>query len=53
MQDLFSEKPWVQPVAVAGSHIDEIIQMEEEMDKENILPEKRKIKHLIYNVNIL
>lgn len=38
MQELFGEKPWVQPMAVAGSHLNEnenAIDLEE--DKENLL----------------
>jgi len=45
MQELFGEKPWVQPLAVAGSHLDET-------ENENGLEEKEKsnIKYLIIDV---
>ncbi|XP_032671605.1 uncharacterized protein LOC116844316, partial [Odontomachus brunneus] len=53
MQDLFSEKPWVQAISEAGSHvtkdpIDEIMLMGEETDRENILSAKRNIDHMLY-----
>lgn len=41
MQELFADKPWVQPLAVAGSHV-----TESEEEEENP-PEKRKIKYFI------
>lgn len=42
MQELFADKPWVQPLAVAGSHVTETEQ------KENTLQEKRKMKHMLH-----
>jgi len=39
MQELFGEKPWVQPLAIAGSHLDEI----EESDEKENRPEKGNI----------
>jgi len=41
MQQLFLDKPWVQPLAVAGSHVNEI-----EEEKENP-PKKCKIKYIL------
>ncbi|EFN76498.1 hypothetical protein EAI_06022 [Harpegnathos saltator] len=43
MQELFADKPWVQPMAVAGSHINTI-----EEEKGDDLPEKSKIKCILY-----
>jgi len=45
MQELFGEKPWVQPLAVAGSHLNET-------ENENGLKEKEKgnIIYLIIDV---
>jgi len=42
MQELFADKPWIQPLSVAGSHIYET------EEKENILQEKRNIKHFSF-----
>lgn len=41
MNELFADKPWVKPIAVAGSHLDE------EDEKENTPQEKCKIKHAL------
>lgn len=38
MQQLFADKPWIQPLSVAESHVDST------EEKENILQEKCKIK---------
>lgn len=43
MNELFSEKPWVKPLTVAGSHIEE----EENTDQENT-PKKCKTRHIFY-----
>ncbi|XP_025161379.1 uncharacterized protein LOC105185880 [Harpegnathos saltator] len=46
MEELFSNKPWVQPLSIAGSHIEDDIKEE----KENILErctKKRKLSMLV------
>lgn len=43
MQEIFADKPWVKPLAVAGSHI-----TEETEQKENLLQEQRKMKHFLH-----
>lgn len=52
MQGLFADKPWVQPLAIAGSHVEEIVDenanatsrtLEEKVD--NV---KCKIKYMLY-----
>lgn len=35
MQELFGEKPWVQPLSIAGSNLDEIEKNNNIEDKEN------------------
>lgn len=42
MQELFGEKPWMQPLAVAGSHLNETESESDVQEKEN-LPEKGNV----------
>ncbi|KYN22247.1 hypothetical protein ALC57_05358, partial [Trachymyrmex cornetzi] len=42
MQELFTDKPWIQPLSVAESHVNET------EEKENILEERGKIQHFLY-----
>lgn len=46
MQALFGEKPWMQPLAIAGSHLDE-------KENENNLEEKENKNILYYIKNII
>jgi len=43
MQELFADKPWVQPLAVAGSHVNEI-----EEEKGNDPSQKCNILNILY-----
>lgn len=45
MQELFADKPWVQPLAVAGSHVDENVNEEE---KDNDPSRKCQFKYTLY-----
>lgn len=50
MQELFDDKPWMQPLAVAGSHLGETENEIDMQDEEENIPDKSNITSYIISL---